>query len=367
MAGSLRRRVTDWRDRHDMNEAPGPAPAPSDDDDQPGQILERLAEGIVVVDRDRTVGWLNPAARQMVAAIDQPTGRSLLEVIRDHRLDALAERARTTQVDHSLEIALPVSGRTLHVQAIPLAEGRVALLMQDLSRLRYLETVRQQFVANLSHEIRTPLAGLDLAAQTLSGQLPSEGDARLFIDRIIQESQRLQAILLNLTQLAALDAEGIEVERAPFQVAALVGELVDRYQTRAASTGLALRANAAGSDVAAMGDRGKTDQALQNIVDNALKFTRAGEVVVNVSSDPAWVEIGVQDSGPGIPPRDLPRIFERFYKVDRARGGQPGSGLGLSIARHLVELQGGTITAESTPGAGTLVRVRLPRAPLTFR
>jgi two-component system phosphate regulon sensor histidine kinase PhoR len=350
-----------------MNDPPGPPPDRSDRDDESGQILEQLAEGVVLVDRDRTVRWLNPAARQMVAAIDQPAGRLLVEVVRDHRLDALAEAARASQLEHALEIALPVSGRTLHVQALPLPEGRIALLMQDVSRLRYLETVRQQFVANLSHEIRTPLAGLDLAAQTLSGQLPAEGDPRLFIDRIVQESQRLQAILLNLTQLAALDAEGIEVERAPFKATGLVTELVDRYQTRATSAGLTLRAHPAEADTEALGDRGKTDQALQNIVDNALKFTRDGEVVVTVSSDRAWVEIAVRDTGPGIPPRDLPRIFERFYKVDRARGGQPGSGLGLSIARHLVELQGGTITAESTPGTGTLVRVRLPRAPLTSR
>jgi len=350
-----------------MNGAPDPPPDPADHDDESSQILEQLAEGIVLVDPDQNVRWLNPAARQMVAAIEQPVGRRLVEVIRDHRLDALAERARDSQADQSLEIALPVSGRTLHVQAIPLPGGRVALLMQDVSRLRYLETVRQQFVANLSHEIRTPLAGLDLAAQTLSGQLPAEGDTRLFIDRIIQESQRLQAILLNLTQLAALDAEGIEVERAPFNASTLVAELVDRYQPRAASAGLALRASPREADIEVLGDRGKTDQALQNIVDNALKFTTIGEVVVSVTSGDALVEIAVADTGPGIPPRDLPRIFERFYKVDRARGGQPGSGLGLSIARHLVELQGGTITAESTPGAGTLVRVRLPRAPLTSR
>jgi two-component system phosphate regulon sensor histidine kinase PhoR len=367
MAGSWRRRVNGWRDHRGMNGAPDPPPVASDRDAEFGQILEQLAEGIVLVDPDQNVRWLNPAARQMVAAIEQPVGRLLVEVIRDHRLDALAERARDSQVDQSLEIALPVSGRTLHVQAIPQEGGRVALLMQDVTRLRYLETVRQQFVANLSHEIRTPLAGLDLAAQTLSGQLPAEGDTRLFIDRIIQESQRLQAILLNLTQLAALDAEGIEVERAPFKAAALVAELVDRYQPRAASAGLTLRADPGDADIDVLGDRGKTDQALQNIVDNALKFTPAGEVVVSVTSGDAWVEVAVKDTGPGIPPRDLPRIFERFYKVDRARGGQPGSGLGLSIARHLVELQGGTITAESTPGAGTLVRVRLPRAPLTSR
>jgi len=367
MAGNWRRRVTDWGNRRGVNDGTDPPPDSGDRDDESTQVLEQMAEGIVLVDRDRTVLWLNPAARQMVAAIDQPAGRLLVEVVRDHRLDALAERARASKLDQSLEIALPVSGRTLHVRAIALPEGRAALVMQDVSRLRYLETVRQQFVANLSHEIRTPLAGLDLAAQTLSGQLPAEGDTRLFIDRIIQESQRLQAILLNLTQLAALDAEGIEVERAPFNASTLAADLVDRYHPRAASAGLALRAEPAEAEIQALGDRGKTDQALQNIVDNALKFTTAGEVLVSVTSKDAWVEIAVRDTGPGIPPRDLPRIFERFYKVDRARGGQPGSGLGLSIARHLVELQGGTITAESTPGAGTLVRVRLPRAPLTFR
>jgi two-component system phosphate regulon sensor histidine kinase PhoR len=334
-------------------------------EDQAAAILDHLVEGTVVVDGDRKVRWLNAAARRMLPLIDQPIGRPLLEVIRDHRLDALAERARSSGEEHTIEIELPVSSRSLQVRALPLANNQVALLMLDMTRLRYLETVRQQFVANLSHEIRTPLAGLDLAAQTLSVQLPAEGDTRLFIDRVIQESHRLQAILLNLTQLAALDAEGIEVERAPFGAGELVNELVERYQPRASAAGLALRAELSAADLQVLGDRGKTDQALQNIVDNALKFTRSGEVVVSTRSDSSRVEIAVRDTGPGIPPRDLPRIFERFYKVDRARGGQPGSGLGLSIARHLVELQGGTIVAESSPGAGTVVRVRLPRLPLT--
>jgi two-component system phosphate regulon sensor histidine kinase PhoR len=335
--------------------------------DEAASILDHLVEGTVVVDGDRRVRRLNPAARRMLPLIDQPIGRPLVEVIRDHRLDALAERARNSGEVQTIEIELPVSSRRLQVRAVPLAHDQVALLMLDMTRLRYLETVRQQFVANLSHEIRTPLAGLDLAAQTLSVQLPAEGDPRLFIDRVIQESHRLQAILLNLTQLAALDAEGIEVERAPFGAAELVTELIERYHPRASAAGLELRAEPGEAELQVLGDRGKTDQALQNIVDNALKFTRAGEVVVTTRSDGARVEIAVRDTGPGIPPRDLPRIFERFYKVDRARGSQPGSGLGLSIARHLVELQGGTIAAESSPGTGTVVRVRLPRAPLTSR
>jgi two-component system phosphate regulon sensor histidine kinase PhoR len=335
--------------------------------DHAAPILDQLVEGVVVADTNRTVRWLNAAARLMLPVIEQPIGRPLVEVIRDHRLDALAERALSSNVEQTIEVEMPVSSRSLSVRALPLPRGDVALLMLDTTRLRYLETVRQQFVANLSHEIRTPLAGLDLAAQTLSGQLPAEGDARVFIDRVIQESQRLQAILLNLAQLAALDADGIQVERAPFDATELADELVERYQSRATAAGLRLRAEPSEDDARVLGDRGKTDQALQNIVDNALKFTRSGEVVVTTSADDGRVEIAVRDTGSGIPARDLPRIFERFYKVDRARGGQPGSGLGLSIARHLVELQGGTITAESNPGVGTVVRVRLPRAPLTSR
>src|SRR5213082_2161742 len=330
------------------------------------EIIDHVEEGALLL-IGTEVRWLNPAARLMFPDIEYPVGRPLVEVVRDHRIDGLALRARESGLEHAAEVELPRTDRILQIRAVPSQDGALILLARDVTRLRYLETVRQQFVANLSHEIRTPLAGLDLAAQTLSGQLPAEGDVRVFIDRVIQESERLQAILLNLRQLAELDAESIEVERECFSVAELVTELTNRYQPRAAAAGLRLRADGIADDVEVVGDRGKTDQALQNILDNSLKFTRTGEVVVSVLADDARVDIAVRDTGPGIPPRDLPRIFERFYKVDRSRGGQPGSGLGLSIARHLVELQGGTIVAESNPGAGTVVRVRLPRAPLTSR
>ena len=332
----------------------------------PVGIIDHIEEGVLLLN-GALVRSLNPAARMMFGAHEHPVGRPLVEVVRDHRIDALALRARNSGREQAAEVELPVSGRILQVRAVPLQDDDIVLLVRDITRLRYLETVRQQFVANLSHEMRTPLAGLDLAAQTLSAQLPAEGVTRLFIDRISQEAQRLADILFNLNQLAALDAEEISVERTPFSVDDLVRSLIDRYQARASAGELILRADIMADRLMALGDRAKTDQALQNIVDNALKFTRAGEVVVTTRLDQDRVEIAIRDTGPGIPARDLSRIFERFYKVDRARGGQPGSGLGLSIARHLVELQGGTITAESTPGAGTVVRVRLPRVPLTFR
>src|SRR2546427_1801903 len=327
-------------------------------------VVDHVEEAVLLV-QGSAVRWLNPAARLMFPALEHPVGRTLVEVVRDHRMDSLAVRAREAGLEQVAEIELPSSGRRLQVRALPLNDGGIAVLVQDVTRLRHLETVRQQFVANLSHEIRTPLAGLDLAAQTLSAQLPADGDSRLFIDRITQEAERLANIVFNLNQLAALDAEGIAVEHLPFSVDELVRALIDRYQARAAAGQLILRAEIATTGSTALGDRAKTDQALQNILDNALKFTPAGEGVCTASADHDRVEFAVRDTGPGIPSRDLSRIFERFYKVDRSRGGLPGSGLGLSIARHLVELQGGTIAVESSLGAGTIVRVRLPRAPLT--
>jgi two-component system phosphate regulon sensor histidine kinase PhoR len=330
----------------------------------PAGIIDHLEEGVLLLNGTQ-VRWLNPAARMMFPALEHPVGRPLVEVVRDHRIDALALRARESGLEQATEVELPVSARILQVRAVPLQDGDIVLLAREITRLRYLETVRQQFVANLSHEMRTPLAGLDLAAQTLSAQLPTEGDTRLFIDRITEEAKRLADILFNLNQLAALDAEEISVERAPFSVDDLVQSLIDRYQPKASAGELILRAEIMADGLTALGDRAKTDQALQNIVDNAVKFTRAGEVVVSAGLDRDRVEIAIRDTGPGIPARDLSRIFERFYKVDRSRGGLPGSGLGLSIARHLVELQGGTIVAESTPGTGTAIRVRLPSAPLT--
>src|SRR5437868_8199903 len=263
-----------WRRRGDGgcdggSQHAGPSPGDAAQVGEPASFLDHTEEGMVLIE-GRIVRWLNPAARLIFSAAEHPTGRPLVEVVRDHRIEALVARVQQAAVEQTIEVELPLSGRRLQARAVPFGNEAIGLLVRDVSRIRYLETVRQQFVGNLSHEMRTPLAGLDLAAQTLSNQLPPDGDARAFIDRIIQESQRLQAILRNLTQLAALDAAGIEAERAPFSVTELVQELVDRYQPRAVTRSEERRVEPTDRRVDALGDRGKTDQALQNIVDNAL-------------------------------------------------------------------------------------------------
>ena len=323
-------------------------------------LFDRIDEAIVVVDADRLVLWVNAAGRRLFEVPTERPRRFLLEVVRDHRLAEIVRRARETGNEATIELSMPVSGRTLGAQAFPISSSLVALLVADLTRLRHLETVRQQFVANLSHELRTPVAGLALAAQTLSAQVAKGTDERVFIDRIQQEADRIAAILHNLTQLAALDAEEIPVAHDRFSITRLLKDTTARYATRAAASGLTLRMEELEADIEALGDRPKTEQAMQNLLDNALKFTQRGEVVLGARILGDFVEVSVRDTGPGIPPGHLLRIFERFYKVDRARY-SPGSGLGLSIVRHLVELQGGSVSAESRPGEGTVIRIQLPR------
>jgi two-component system phosphate regulon sensor histidine kinase PhoR len=333
--------------------------------DPSSELLAHVEDGLLVCHAGQ-VRWVNPAAIRMFAGLATPAGRPLMEFVRDHRIEAIAIRAAERGMEEAAEIEQAVSGRVLYVRGLPLASGVVALIVRDITRLRQLETVRQQFVANLAHEMRTPLTGLDLVAETLLGMMPSTGEQRKLLLRLQQEWQRLQSMLSNLTLLASLDDRGVRMEPVAFDLGRLAEELVLRNQPQAKRQGLKLRTELVGGEPEAWADRTKTDQALQAIIDNALKFTSAGEVLLITRADAGRVEVAVRDTGRGIPARELPRIFERFYKVDPSHG-ESGSGLGLSIARHLVELQGGTIVAESTPGIGTEVRVRLPRPPLTSR
>ena len=324
-------------------------------------IVEQLEDGVLLIDADSKVTWINPAVRRLFVPRQDPIGRTVLEVVRDHRLEAMVEDARSTWEPRTKDIDMPVEGRTMRAVARRLPAGNVCLAVRDVTRLKHLETVRQEFVANLSHELRTPLAALDLAAQTLAADSSLGKESRLFAERVLAESRRLAAIVETLAQLAALDAENVMSQREVFSLSALVREKVERCQPRANERRLGLKAELPSHEVEAIGDRAKTEQALQAILDNAIKFTERGAVVISAATDGDEVEIAVRDTGPGIPARDLPRIFERFYKVDRARS-DSGSGLGLSIARHLLNLQGGSLRAESTPGAGTTMRIRLPRA-----
>jgi two-component system phosphate regulon sensor histidine kinase PhoR len=297
--------------------------------------------------------------------------RPLLEVIRNTDLRALLGETRSAgeHVVSRRELRLPGAvERIVQVNAVPLAlsvdEVGVVMVLHDVTELRRLESVRTEFVANVSHELRTPLTAIHGYLETLlGGGLEEPAEARRFLEIVFRHTERLGRLLEDLTDLSnielgrvRLQIENVAVEEVTESVLAIM-----RPRAEARRVALATAFPPDLPDVAA--DRDRLAQILINLVDNAVKYTEAGGnvTVTGRRVDEATVEVLVRDTGVGIPRADLPRITERFYRVDKARSRElGGTGLGLAIVKHLVIAHGGELVIESTPGNGTTVRFTLP-------
>jgi len=240
--------------------------------------------------------------------------------------------------------------------------GRLA---EQFGELRRLERIRQEFAANASHELKTPLSVIKAAAETL---LEGAGDdpihRQLFLEQIATQADRLHALILDLLSLARIEARAETFEPMEVRLGAEVAACVERHRAKAGAKSQTLEAEPpTGGDVAAWADAEAVEQVLDNLVDNALKYTPAGgRVRVRWGADSRSAFLAVEDTGIGIPAADLPRVFERFYRVDKARSRElGGTGLGLSIVKHLAQAMGGEVAAESRVGAGSTFTVRLPR------
>jgi two-component system phosphate regulon sensor histidine kinase PhoR len=235
-------------------------------------------------------------------------------------------------------------------------------VVRDVTDLRRSERLRRELVANVSHELRTPLTSIKGFVETLlAGALRDEQNSRRFLEIIEAETNRLTKLVDDLLELSRLESKGVTFRMQPVDLGQLCRAVVDRQQPRAERSGVQLDCSAQ-SGVVVVADPDRVEQVLTNLVDNALKFTPEGghiRVRVEVRGAEAWV--CVEDTGRGIPPDDLPHVFERFYRADRSRTRTSGgSGLGLAIAKHLVEMQGGRIWAESTPGQGSVFSFAFP-------
>lgn len=247
--------------------------------------------------------------------------------------------------------------RALRVSAVPLGDDGVLLVLQDITELLRAQAMRADFVANLAHELRTPVASLSLAAETLSTGLPAQDQAR-FIARIAEETHYIEGLLKSVTELALLESE-VRLSITEFDLGAVVEESWRRVCDR---QGAATLVNHVESAFMVRADRVRVAQILQNLLENAHRFTPPGEPVeVGARARAGAVETWVRDHGPGIPPGELTRVFERFYKVDRARTRRgDGSGLGLAITKHLVSAHGGSVSANVADGGGTVVAFEIP-------
>jgi len=324
--------------------------------------LDLIGEGIVICDQDGEVVFRNAAAGRYLTSgpSDALAVQAVAELTREARVGGTPER--------QLDLLSPAR-RSLSIRAFPIVGadgvgGAVAVVEDITERLR-LESVRRDFVANVSHELKTPTGALTLLAETIDGEDDPEVISRL-AQRMGTEADRLVRIIDDL-----LDLSRIEVNETPQKVlvpvADIVGEAIEALQAVADSLEVSLKVGSIPFGLAVPGDRRDLISAVSNLIDNAIKYSEPGEAVFVTAGEvsPGVVEVAITDNGVGIPSRDLERIFERFYRVDRARSRSTGgTGLGLSIVRHVAANHGGSVTVQSKEGEGSTFVLALPAVAL---
>ena len=333
--------------------------------DDRGRILAHMSDGVALLDGNDRLMHVNRRFSELLDAPPDPApGTPFTGFSRVHELAEMATAARAAARPVERELK-PWSTRSRTVRATATAlgggEGPVLLVLHDLSESEALQRMRQDFVANVSHELKTPLTSLRGYAETLlEGGLEDAGHRESFVRIMRDGAIRMQALVEDLLTLAELERPDTLLRREPVDLRELAAEQVVEAGEVATRNGLALRLEP-GPPVPIVGDRRRLAQAIGNLVDNAVKYTEAGRVTVTVGAEGprAWCE--VCDTGPGIPAEDLPRVFERFYRVDKARSrDKGGTGLGLSIVKHAIALHEGDVRIESRAGTGTCVRFEIP-------
>ncbi|MCC6492459.1 MAG: PAS domain-containing protein [Pirellulales bacterium] len=332
-------------------------------------ILEGMSESVIAVNRAERILFANAAAGRLLGFNPlQVHGRTLLEAVRNHQLRDVMLQARSSRTLARAELAWRAQpSRTFDVLATPLPgnpPAGVVLVLRDVSELKRLEQLRQQFFANVSHELKTPLSSIRAYTETLlDGASRDAANCERFLKRIDEQAGRLQQLIADMLSLAR-----IESSQAPLEIVDLpLGRVVERcaadFEPQAAARRVALETTIDGQP-RARADEEAVRQILANLMDNAIKYTPAGgRVAVRARLEGGAAVLEVADTGPGIPAEHHARVFERFYRVDKARSRQlGGTGLGLSIVKHLAHAMGGSVSLASDLGAGSVFSVRLPAA-----
>ena len=324
-------------------------------------VLDQMTDGVLIADSQGIIQFANPVTGKLFQT-SNPINRSLTEVIRNHQLVEAWRRCQQTRELQSETVEVPARHQFLQLVVIPDSHSSGSLLLvQDLTRIRRLETVRRDFISNLSHELRTPLASLKALAETLQdGALDDPPAARRFIDQIQIEVDALTQMVTELLELSKIESGRFSLDLQPASACDLLNSASKRMELQADRAGLTLRMECADDLPKIKIDSQRLEQVLVNLIHNAVKFTRSGgEVVLFAEAGIGEVRFAVRDTGIGIPVEDVERIFERFYRVDKSRTGS-GTGLGLSIAKHIVEAHNGKIWAESIEGQGSTFYFSIP-------
>jgi two-component system phosphate regulon sensor histidine kinase PhoR len=311
------------------------------------------------------VQLINPAVRSFFEINEERLlGKSLIETFRHHQLVEIWQRCFET--GQSQVVVLDFVARKLYLQCVATPLGNtqpqnILLLLTDLTRLRHLETIRQDFIHNISHELRTPLASLKALTETLlEGAMEDPPAARKFLQSMETEVDALSLMVSELLELSRIESGRVPLKLQPSSPCELLTKVVERLSLQAERAGLTLATHCDPGITPILADPSRMEQVLVNLLHNAIKFTpEGGRIDLFASQEGEAVLFSIQDTGAGIPASDLNRIFERFYKTDRARR-SGGTGLGLAISRHLVEAHGGKIWAESVEGQGSTFFFTVP-------
>jgi len=331
-------------------------------------IFRSMVEGIMVFDKQSAFVTMNPSIERMFG-IDQSRveGKTFLEVIPNNDIADVISHVLTTGSVVSRELALvwPIH-IILQLNAAPIKKGSAVtgclIVAHDMTEIRKLETMRTDFVANVSHELKTPLTSIKGFVETLlEGALDDKENAAHFLQIIREHTDRLNNLINDLLDLSYLESKGLAIQTAPVELKTLVDNVISGFTVSLNKKSVEARNEIPGDVVAAI-DKAKIEQVFTNLIDNAIKFNKEkGSLVVSARKSEGKLIVSVKDSGLGIPGKDIPRIFERFYRVDKARSRElGGTGLGLAIVKHIVELHGGAVGVKSTEGLGSEFSFTLP-------
>lgn len=340
-------------------------------------LLSGIMEGVLVVDARGRILMVNHALRQLLSLPSHVQDRTPLEIIRNAELEGVLRQVLQDGGNTTLELTLPSpEGRTFEVNVValpPSPEGRVKeqegrrgviAVFHDISRLKELEKIRRDFVANVSHELRTPLTTIKGYAETLLEGALKEEVASQFVQVIKRHSDRLEKIVEDLLILSKIESKEFQLRMESLAVSELIGDVLDFIKEPLNKKKISVSVDEIPPTLSVYGDRQYLEQVFVNILDNAIKYGREGGAITISATErnQKEVEISVKDNGMGIPKEDLLRVFERFYRVDKGRSHElGGTGLGLSIVKHIVQAHAGKIWVESQLGEGSTFYVTLPR------
>jgi two-component system phosphate regulon sensor histidine kinase PhoR len=335
--------------------------------DRMAGILEGMQEGVLLLDAKRRIVILNPTLREMLLLPADAAGKPLLEVVRNAELRDLFDAAARDDEPTTREVEIGnIKPRRLlaRIARMPGSARQVVAVFVDVTEVRRLESMRRDFVANVSHELRTPVTSIRSAAETLiDGAANDPAASQAFISIIDRNAQRLQSLVEDLLDLSRIEARGFRLSLEPIELRPLFSQVLGLFRERASKKNVHIEERVVGEVPAVRGDRRALEHVMTNLIDNAVKYCGTdSHVRLSVSVSEDSVTISVADDGPGIDERHLPRIFERFYRVDPGRSRDVGgTGLGLSIVKHLVEAMGGHVSVDSKLGAGTTFSFTLKR------